>query len=196
LVPGAWSSCGYGRSAHRRAGNCGNHNWRQDIAYLASHLPQVRVDGLGTIGDAAWQAAAERLEAKVPRLSKGQVIVSMARMIAALHDDESRLQIPPGPVCPLDAEWFGGRLYLVGVPTADRPLLGARLVAVDGHPIAGVMASIASVIDYQDPALLAATQAGIAGVSGSLEPTRPHHIFDFIICLYHDIRPMAGGPRA
>jgi hypothetical protein len=96
LVPGAWSSCGYGRSAHRRAGNCGNHNWQQDIAYPASHLPRVRVDGLGTIGDAAWQAAAERLEAKVLRLSKGQVIVGMARMIAALHDDESQLQIPPG----------------------------------------------------------------------------------------------------
>lgn len=137
-----------------------DRNWRQDIAYLAAHLPQVRAGGLGALGDAAWRAAAERLEAEVPRLSNGRVIVGMARMIAMLHDDESQLQIPPGPVYPLDAEWFGGSLYLIGVPAADRPLLGARLMAVDGHPIADVMAGIGSVIDYQDPALLAATQAG------------------------------------
>jgi len=60
--------------------------WREDIAYLASRLPQVRADGLGSVSRAAWDSAASQLEAVVPRLTDGQLLVGMARMVAMLHD--------------------------------------------------------------------------------------------------------------
>jgi hypothetical protein len=81
-------------------------------------------------------------------------------MVAMLHDDETQLDLPRGPVYPLDAQWFGGDIYLLGVPAADRDLLGAQLLAVDGRGVAQVMTRIGSVIDYQDPGILRATQAG------------------------------------
>jgi hypothetical protein len=137
-----------------------DQRWRRDIGYLTSELPEVRVDGLGPVTRTAWQAAADRLEAAVPRLTYGQLVVGLARMVAMLHDDETQLDFPPGPVYPLDAQWFGGHLYLLGVPAAHRDLLGAQLLAVDGHPVAQVMTRIGSVIDYQDPGILRATQAG------------------------------------
>ena len=42
-------------------------------------------------------------------------------------------------------------LYLIAVPATDRWLLGARLVAVDGHPMSAVLAQLRAEIDYQDP---------------------------------------------
>ena len=39
-------------------------------------------------------AAAARLEAEVPRLTDGQLIVGMARMVAMLHDDETQVILP------------------------------------------------------------------------------------------------------
>ena len=43
---------------------------------------------------AAGDAAAARLEAEVPRLTDGQVIVGMARMVAMLQDDETQVILP------------------------------------------------------------------------------------------------------
>ena len=134
--------------------------WRADIAYLASELPRVRVDGLGAVSRAAWASAASRLEEEVPRLTDGQLLVGMARMVALLHDDETNLAFPPGPFYPLDAQWFGRSLYLLTVPAQDRALLGAQLLAVDGQPIDQVMDRIGSVIDHQDPGLLQAEETG------------------------------------
>ena len=70
----------------------------------------------------------------------------MARMVAMLDDDETLVPIPPGPFYSLDAEWFGTTVILIGVPAADRDLLGGQRVAIDGHPIGAVMAEIAPLI--------------------------------------------------
>jgi hypothetical protein len=133
--------------------------WQRDIAYLARELPRVRIHGLSSARKPAWEAAASRLEAQVPQLSDGQLIVGMARMVAMLHDDETLLNLPPGPVYPLLAQWIGTRLYLIALPSIDRTDLGAELVAIDGHPIAQVLAQLRSVIDYQDAGVLRAGQA-------------------------------------
>jgi hypothetical protein len=131
-----------------------NQRWQRDVAYLASELPQVHVGGLLKVPRPAWAAAASRLEAAVPRLTDGQVIVGMARMVAMLHDDETLVMLPRKAFFPFSLTWVGGQLCLVTVPAADRGLLGGQIVAVDGHPIARVLSAIGSVIDSQDPALL------------------------------------------
>ena len=85
----------------------GDKNWQQDIAYLARKLPLVHVDGLTHTSRAAWAAAAAHLQAQVPRLSNGQVIVAMTRLIAMLRDDETQLTMPTSPVYPFAAQWIG-----------------------------------------------------------------------------------------
>lgn len=81
-------------------------------------------------------------------------------MIAMLHDDETMVGFPPGPVLPLDAQWIDGGLYLLAVPQADRDLLGGRLLAVDGHPIGQVLARAGSTVDAENPQLLSNTETG------------------------------------
>jgi hypothetical protein len=130
-----------------------DRNWQQDIAYLASELPQVRIGGLGAVSAPAWRAAAARLEAEVPGLTDGQIVVGMARMVALLHDDETMVELPQEPFYPLDSAGAADSMYLTGVPVADRSFLGAQLLAIDGHPVAAVMNDIGSTLDYQDQGL-------------------------------------------
>jgi hypothetical protein len=138
-----------------------DRRWQQDVAYLARELPAVRAAGLGPVSPSAWKAAARHLEAQVPGLTDGQVIVRLAQMVAMLHDDETLAGLPPRPAFWLDAQWVGHGLYLLAVPAADRALLGARLLAVDGHPVAGVLARAGTVIDAQDPQLRANSETGM-----------------------------------
>lgn len=151
-----------------------DQNWQRDVAYLARRLPLVHVDGLADVSRTAWMAAAHRLEQQVPRLSDGQVIVGMARMVAMLHDDETQLVLPPSAIYPFAARWIGGGLYLIGVPAADRWLLGARLVAVDGHPMREVVARLRAMIDYQDPGEAQGWEVGW----DHLGPSQPGYLND------------------
>ncbi len=137
-----------------------DRNWQQDIAYLARELPAVRKAGLGPVSPAAWHAAAARLEAAVPRLTDSQVVTGLAQMVAMLHDDETLVEFPRGPYLALDAQWVGGGLYLLAVPAADRALLGARLLAFDGHPVAQVLARAGTTVDAGNPQLLSNSETG------------------------------------
>jgi hypothetical protein len=119
-------------------------------------------------------AAVRRLERQVPRLTDGQVIVGLARMVAMLGDDETQLILPPSAVYPFAARWIGNDVYLIGVPPADRWLLGARLVAVDGLPVREVLARLRAEIDYQDPGLARGWEVGWGVVS----PSRPGYLDD------------------
>ncbi len=133
-------------ASRRPALSVRDRQWQQDVAYLARELPLVHVDGLTHVRRAAWEAAAARLEARIPRLTNGQVVVGMARLVAMLHDDETSLVLPPAAIYPVNLQWIGGGLYLIAVPAAERAALGARLVAVNGHPIVQVLARVRAVI--------------------------------------------------
>lgn len=145
-----------------------DQRWRRDIEVLARQLPQVHAAGLTQVTPAAWQQAAARLEARVPWLSNGQVLTGLAAMVALLHDDETQLLLPPSSLYPFAVQWVGTSLYVTLVPPADRGLLGARLIAVDGHRAAQVQARLRAVIDYQDRGTARAWIAGFAQSVGDL----------------------------
>lgn len=138
-----------------------DRQWQQDIAYVAANLPRDRYAGLGSVSRQAWNAAASRLEAQVPHRTDGQLLVGLAQMIAMLHDDETLVQFPQGPVYPVYSGWVGNGLYLLGVPGYARALLGGELLAVDGHPLSAVLARISTTIDHQDLVFLKGEEAGV-----------------------------------
>jgi hypothetical protein len=152
VTSSACSSCGAPTRVQR---------WRHDIAYLARELPAVRNGGLGAVTPAAWRAAAARLEVAVPSLTSYQIILGVMRMIAMLHDDETKLDFPDGPIFQFDAQHFGDGLYLLAVPPQNRALLGARLLAVDGQPVSQVLARAGTAVDAANPQLLSNSETGL-----------------------------------
>jgi hypothetical protein len=155
---GALAAGGGALGQHQSAPLDRNLRWRADISYLAGRLPRVHIDGLTGTTRSAWTSAATRLAAGVPRLTNGQVIAGMARLVAMLHDDETWLVLPPSPVYPFAARWVGAGLYLVAVPAAQRQLLGAQLTGIDGHPIGQVLGRLRAEIDFDDAGLARASE--------------------------------------
>jgi hypothetical protein len=159
---------GPARSGPPPAASARTVRWQRDISYLAREIPLLRVGGLGKAPRRAWEAAAKALEAQVPRLTNGQILVGMARMIAMVHDDETRIFFPQEPLYPFYTQWAGSGLYLLGVPAAYRRLLGGELLAIDGISLSTVMTRVASTIDYEDPVLLRDDEAGAIVDAGLL----------------------------
>ncbi len=101
----------------------------------------------------------------MPRLTDGQVIVGLARIVALLRDDETQLLLPAAAVYPFNLQWVGTGLYFIAAPAADRRLLGARLLAIDGHPVGDVLSSVDAEIDAEDPGLVRDLDIGADEIS-------------------------------
>ena len=102
----------------------------------------MHVDCLTGTSTSAWNAAAARLEAEVPRLTDGQVTMGIAALAAMLHDDETTMLISTNASYPFLAQWVGGGLHLLAAPLADRApaIRGPRAAAVTRNVPVGDLA--------------------------------------------------------
>jgi hypothetical protein len=112
---------------------------------------------------AQWDSAAADLERRLPNLRAEQAIAAISQLLGMLRDGHSRLdqlQLPahgrpalqplPWPgfdtAYPVDLEVFADGLWVVGATAAHADLTGAHVVAIDGRPVAEVVAALAPFI--------------------------------------------------
>jgi hypothetical protein len=140
-----------------------DQRWQADIAYLARTLPLVRFAGLGKVPRNGWEQAAARLEARVPELTRDQIVTGMAAMVTKLRDDETQLRPVPDSqqrtAFPVQFWWVSGRLRVVALAGTSRRLLGGTLTAIGGVPVARALARFAAVTDYNDAGSLRLTES-------------------------------------
>jgi hypothetical protein len=141
-------------------------DWRQDLAFAREEMPKRHANLFHALSRENYEAAFERLEVDVDHLAPHQIIVRLAEIVAAVGDGHSRLTLPLDPAAGLFATHTGSdtsrvslfhqypvrlsRLtdgYIVTRTDArHRELLGARLVAIDGHVPAEIEARLAPAV--------------------------------------------------
>jgi hypothetical protein len=123
--------------------------WLEDLHALARELPRRHVEPWFHTSEAAWRAEVTRLERVLPHQSDAQNVVALARLVAMIGDGHTRLQLPIHAY-PLKLYDFSDGLYVIGA--RDASLVGARLAAIGGKPIAEIRTSLLSVIPHENAA--------------------------------------------
>ncbi len=140
--------------------------WISDLSALRDSVTRVHPDAFHKLEQSEFDLKAGQLERDIPRLDDSEIIVRMAELVASLGDGHTRLTLP----LPDNAGIFRGhsktetpnvasfhhlplRLaaasdgFLVTRATADyRDLLGTTVEAIDGQPIAAVIAALLPVV--------------------------------------------------
>jgi hypothetical protein len=95
-------------------------------------------------------------------MSDVQIELAMMRLVASLGDGHTILAGAPRPeyaqTLPVKFELFREGLFVTAVDPAYRRLLGARVLAMDGHDVAKVMAAVAPYISRDNDYFLAAIE--------------------------------------
>lgn len=65
--------------------------WREDLRYLAAEMPKVHKNLFHAITRAQFSAAVKKLDARIPGLSRNQIIVEFARIVAMAGDGHTRM---------------------------------------------------------------------------------------------------------
>ncbi|HXJ63469.1 MAG TPA: hypothetical protein VNN79_06920 [Actinomycetota bacterium] len=125
--------------------------WRGDLERLVPSMEAMHPDLFHGISRAWLREEVERLEAAVPRLDDDQVMVGVMRIVASVSADGRDGHTGvfvwgtgtyPVHSLPLRVWLFPDGAYVVDALPAYQGLVGSRIDAVAGHPIAGVLAAI------------------------------------------------------
>jgi hypothetical protein len=130
------NSCGY-RSATTELNSA---EWREDLQYLARELPNRHVNAFHTISREEFTAEVERLDAAIPRLNGDEVLAGLMRIVALIGDGHTHLDLSSdSPRYPIELQWFGDELRVIGAASPYQASVSARIIAVGSTPITDVM---------------------------------------------------------
>jgi hypothetical protein len=147
--------------------------WRYDLAFLARWTKAKAYHPFRTdTGDrfvsgaiyteSAFDAQVRSLHDDIPHLNDPQIELRIMRLLAALGDGHTELAGGPRPefamTLPLKFEMFAEGLFVTASAPAYRNLLGARVLAFDGHPTATVLQNVAPFISRDNDYWLSAVE--------------------------------------
>ena len=114
----------------------GAEQWREDLRFLGEELPRRHKNAFHRVGREQFERAIADLNARVPTLSNGDIIMEAGRVVAMIGDGHTNLGWSGlFPRVPLRLFWFGNELRVVETIAAHRAALGTRVLKIGGVTI-------------------------------------------------------------
>jgi len=117
--------------------------WRQDLEFVRAELPKRHLRAFHATTRAAFNTAIRTLEAQASEQSPDERLVGLLRAVNTIGDGHTGLILPSDRAyMPIVIGQFGSEFRVTrAAPGAER-LLGARVMAIGGVPVASVLKSV------------------------------------------------------
>jgi len=128
-----------------------------DVETYLAELERIHPDPYHAISKADYRAAADRLVARLPGLDDDKLMVELLRLVALLGERDGHANMNPLAgghrrvlhLYPIATYEFADGVYVVAAP--GRPqLIGRKLVAIEGRPIADVLRLVDPLVTYDN----------------------------------------------
>jgi len=181
--------------------------WHRDLTYLATELPKRHVNLFFKTAQQDWEKAVAELDAAIPTLNDDEIRVGLMKLVAMIGDSHTILAAGPEAgqhSYPLVLYWFKDGLIVLGAQDEHKELLGARLVSIEGHPVAEALSTVSPVFAYDNQSQLKSQAPGylvLAEVLHGLKLAASATEAQFTFALPSGeertvtLTPVAGDPR-
>jgi len=133
------------------SGEVKSEKWRQDLRELERQLSERHVDLFHSVSREAFEQAVSDLERKIPSLTRPEILVGFAQLLAMVGDGHTSFF--PGNqkkwmfhFYPIRLWSFSDGVYVIGTTEDHADLFGKRLVQIDETPIEGASRLISTTI--------------------------------------------------
>jgi hypothetical protein len=137
--------------------------WRADIDALLAARESIHPDPWHGMTRADWVAAADAVKARISELTDDQVLVELIRLAAMPgwtgRDGHTGIFLTPGSgIHAYPIRWwrFSDGLVITTARAPYQDLVGSRVSAIDGHPIADVLRLVEPLAPRDNPSNLLA----------------------------------------
>ena len=153
--------------APRPAGTDRIAGWRGDLKFLVGEIHRLSPDYRGRPLTTVTQSLVDRLDSDIPKLSDEQIFARLAEILGSLRHNHTMFWGAPPPgsqgtaalvpttYLPLQFYAFPEGVYVVGADAANAGLIGSRVEAVGGTPIAEALRGMERTTSYGGDAELA-----------------------------------------
>ena len=125
--------------------------WQADLRHMADEVTRWHKQAFHTVSRAEFDASIATLDAKIPSISRHQVIVEMARIVATIGDGHTSISPTRDPkiafrTYPIKLYYFSDGLFIRSATTSFTGLIGGRITAIGDTPIDMVYAKVRDII--------------------------------------------------
>ncbi len=137
-----------------------NIDWKYEIDLLGKELAQKHKNLFFQTDSIEFFDALDHIAAQASGNSLFHVSVQLQQVLAAMGDAHTRINyhfnIDRASILPLECYWFEEGIYILKTKREHQDVLGKRLTAINGYPLARVIDSLATLIVDDNPFLLKA----------------------------------------
>ena len=125
--------------------------WRDDLRFMAAEMERTHRNLYHTTSREQFADMVQALDTRIPSLARHQVIVEMAKIVAAVGDGHTNIYPTRDPkvgfhTMPLVFSFFGADLYVRAAPEPQRALVGARVLRIGDRDVADAYAVVKTMI--------------------------------------------------
>lgn len=134
------------------AGDKAAEKWREDLAFLASELPERHKNLFFSLSREEFEKKVARLDREIPKLSDVQIMLRMSEIVASVGDGHTRIYADRSAmrVLPLRLGWFRDGIFVTGATRKFGDAFGARLVTVGGKPVDELLPRVRALISHDN----------------------------------------------
>jgi hypothetical protein len=126
--------------------------WRSDLALLAREAHRKGFNVHRSVTREQFDAKVRELHGAIPRLTDGQVILGLMKLMVFLDDGHTAvLNFGENPffrsMLPMQFYWFDEGLFVISADPKHKDLLGAQVLELDGRPALQVLEALTPYIN-------------------------------------------------
>lgn len=128
--------------------------WQEDLNFLESVVHNDYPFLFDKVTQDEWDAAVLDLRQAIPKLKDHQIMVEFAKLVALFKYGHTSMRFSAGGVpyhlLPVNLYQFNDGIYVEGTNLENKAALGAKVIAVQGIPIAEALAKIKPVVSVEN----------------------------------------------
>jgi len=129
--------------------------WRDDLRFMAGEMERTHKNLYHTVSREEFATMVAALDAKIPSLERHEVIVEMAKIVAAVADGHTNIYPTRDPkigfhTLPVVFTFFGDELYVRAAHESQQPLAGARVLRIGDRDINDAYAAVKTMIGREN----------------------------------------------
>jgi len=133
-------------------------DWDYEIDLLASELADLHPDLFFRTDSASYYHSMKAVAAEAPGHSVFQVAVQLQQVLARMGDAQTMVNyhflIEKSSILPLELYWFEEGIFVLQCDRLYKPLLGNRLIAINGYPVETVIDSLSTLLVVDNSSVL------------------------------------------
>ena len=109
--------------------------WQEDLRFMVKEMERTHKNLYHSISAETFAAMVQTLDARIPSLTRAEVIVEMAKIVGAVGDGHTNIYPTRDPkigfhTLPVEFTFFGDQLYIRATQEEQRFLLGAKVLRI------------------------------------------------------------------